>query len=185
MHQCLSHLTLVHIISLNPFNGPLIRSFNKKCIFFRIIFNNKEKCDRDSMNSALSAKVSYLRSFISVDLHIKTKADPWYLVLLGSGMTTNTFVQTETLCTRPTVLISQCCEIIITLSPSFPTVRNERDRESRFYSCSPTAHFSQITGNKKPSRSWVCLALISHHELICGNQTLTHWVMGQRGLSID
>ena len=87
MHQCLSHLTLVHIISLNPFNGPLIRSFNKKCIFFRIIFNNKEKCDRDSMNSALSAKVSYLRSFISVDLHIKTKADPWYLVLLDSGMT--------------------------------------------------------------------------------------------------
>ncbi len=76
MHQCLSHLTLVHIISLNPFNGPLIRSFNKKCDFFRILFNNKEKCDRASINRAAFVKASYLRSFISVALHIKTKADP-------------------------------------------------------------------------------------------------------------
>lgn len=76
MHQCLSHLTLVHIISLNPFNGPLIRSFNKKCDFFRILFNNKEKCDQASINRAAFAKVSYPRSLISVSLHIKTKADP-------------------------------------------------------------------------------------------------------------
>ncbi len=58
MHQCLSHLTLVHIISLNPFNGPLIRSFNKNCEFFRIIFNNKKKCDQDSINRVAFAKTS-------------------------------------------------------------------------------------------------------------------------------
>ncbi|MEZ9563505.1 hypothetical protein AB4245_26605, partial [Vibrio splendidus] len=37
-------------------------------------------------------------------------------------------------------------------------------------------HLRQITGNKKPSRSWVCLALISHHELICGSLTLTFMI---------
>ncbi|WP_208982502.1 hypothetical protein, partial [Vibrio splendidus] len=48
-------------------------------------------------------------------------------------------------------------------------------------------HLRQIAGNKKPSRSWVCLALISHHELICGSLTLTlmsNNAYSQRGLSI-
>ena len=76
MHQCLSHLTLVHIISLNPFNGPLIRSFNKKCAFFHILFNNKEKCDRDSINRATFAKVSIQLGLMGVVLNIKTKKDP-------------------------------------------------------------------------------------------------------------
>lgn len=73
MHQYLSHLTLVHIISLNPFNGPLIRSFNKKCAFFHILFNNKEKCDRDSTNKARFAKVSNRLRLMSMVLNIKTK----------------------------------------------------------------------------------------------------------------
>jgi len=85
-HHCLSHLTLVHIISLNLFNGALIRSFNKKCVFFRIIFNNKEKCDRHSIVRPICAKVSCLYSFISMEFHTKAKAEPWYLVLLASGV---------------------------------------------------------------------------------------------------
>ncbi|PTO82204.1 hypothetical protein CWN93_11625 [Vibrio splendidus] len=47
-------------------------------------------------------------------------------------------------------------------------------------------HLRQIAGNKKPSRSWVCLALISHHELICGSLTfMINNAYDQRGLSID
>jgi hypothetical protein len=76
MHQCLSHLTLVHIISLNPFNGPLIRSFNKKCDFFRILFNNKEKCDQASINRATFAKVAPLFKLMSVVLNIKSEEIP-------------------------------------------------------------------------------------------------------------
>ncbi len=40
-----SHLTLIHLISLNPFNGLLIRSFSKLIAFFCIIFHHNENCD--------------------------------------------------------------------------------------------------------------------------------------------